>query len=494
MTYSTFKKCMIIITLFLIHDHTIKCCEKKINKEGTDLKHTQMPKDTSKTPVSSMTSIMHCPQLRRIPPLAWRNYVAPASGSIDPILPLTISPHQTLAHSADVESANFNNDGSKVVTVANDMVHMWTQGQAKPVIIKLDKNQKARSARFNKAGDLLLIGHSKGLGLYDCSGKCLQQNLNIRNVNDPHFNQDESHIVFAGNIKVVSIWNPKNGRQSICNGHDSLVSSVSFNPDGTQVISSSMNMQTRDGSIRIWKAENGEPMHVIQVPQAVCRAQFSPDGKRIMASLLGAHSGIWDANTGLQTDTIPEELSCCSDFNHDGSQMIHGLFSGSVHMRDAHTMQPLMHLEGHTNTLRSVQFNHNGTQVLSASEDKTAKLWNIPPIQALYRTTPHQSHLIDLLTRCRSIIESDPKNPDKRRSVVAFYLSSIPKAKKMNQQQTADFMDEARTTLHSFDPLVKATIIKKFKIRDGEKEAAAPKQSMSTLQKLESLLKSKSKS
>ena len=66
-------------------------------------------------------------------------------------------------------------------------------------------------------------------------------------------------------------------------------------------------------------------------------------------------------------------------FNHDGSQVASGSEDNTVKVWNAKTGDLVQSLQGHSGDVYSVCFNHDGSQVASGSNDKTVKVWNANP-------------------------------------------------------------------------------------------------------------------
>src|SRR5271168_180224 len=63
-------------------------------------------------------------------------------------------------------------------------------------------------------------------------------------------------------------------------------------------------------------------------------------------------------------------------FSHDGTQVVSGSDDCTVKIWDASSGACLKTLEGHSNSVSSVAFSHDGTQVVSGSDDSTVKIWD----------------------------------------------------------------------------------------------------------------------
>src|SRR5262249_8067630 len=79
-------------------------------------------------------------------------------------------------------------------------------------------------------------------------------------------------------------------------GHDGLVRSAAFSPDGSRIVTAS-----HDGTARAWDTATGKEIAVLRGHEsAVYSAAFSPDGSRIVTASSDGTARIWDAATGKE--------------------------------------------------------------------------------------------------------------------------------------------------------------------------------------------------
>ena len=83
---------------------------------------------------------------------------------------------------------------------------------------------------------------------------------------------------------------------AVLRGHDELVYSAAFSPDGSRIVTASF-----DKTARIWDAATGKEIAVLRGHEDdVNSAAFSPDGSRIVTASDDKTARIWDAASGKE--------------------------------------------------------------------------------------------------------------------------------------------------------------------------------------------------
>jgi WD40 repeat protein len=72
--------------------------------------------------------------------------------------------------------------------------------------------------------------------------------------------------------------------------HDDSINDLAYSPDGRLMATAS-----QDGTVRLWKTENGELLSVLEGhANHVMAVDFSPDGTRLASASRDGTARIWD--------------------------------------------------------------------------------------------------------------------------------------------------------------------------------------------------------
>ncbi len=199
------------------------------------------------------------------------------------------------------------------------------------------------------------------------------------------FSPDGRQALTCGNDSLIRRWDLDGGKELLVyRGHTDWVHSVQFSGDGAVIVSSS-----RDCTVRVWDAASGaEVGRFDRHAESVLSAAFAPDGKHILSGGNGSTLYLWDRETGKVRQTMRGHFfrSACVTFSPDGRRALttggHADVPGedcTVRLWDLESGKQLQRFDGHEAAVMGADFSPDGKYAISASEDKTLRLWRLPP-------------------------------------------------------------------------------------------------------------------
>ena len=107
-------------------------------------------------------------------------------------------------------------------------------------------------------------------------------------------------------------------------------------------------------------------------------ASFSPDGSRVVTASNDDTARVWDVKTGSVLATLYGHTDAVDSaaFSPDGSRIVTASGDKTARVWDAETGAALTTLLGHSGGVGSANFSPDGSRIVTASEDKTARVWN----------------------------------------------------------------------------------------------------------------------
>jgi WD40 repeat protein len=119
--------------------------------------------------------------------------------------------------------------------------------------------------------------------------------------------------------------------------------------------------------------------------QGTYGAVFSPDGRRIV-TYGSSGASIWDAETGKQLAVLKAQLKeghkhlpyyvLGAAFSSDGTRVVTADIDKTARIWDAASGKEIVVLDGHGGDVKIAAFSPDGARVVTASEDKTARIWD----------------------------------------------------------------------------------------------------------------------
>ena len=175
----------------------------------------------------------------------------------------------------------------------------------------------------------------------------------------------------------AALRNASYHNSAILKGHNECIYFVSFNDDGSRVLSMST-----DSIMHIWDASNGkllETKKTLPVPRNVTTV-VSPNGYlKAKVSDDVTMIDILDNRTGQVIGKLKGhsgKINCMS-FSPDGSELASASDDNTIRTWNVQNLSDKCVFVGHTNDVTCLSYSPDGNRIVSGSEDNTVRLWDV---------------------------------------------------------------------------------------------------------------------
>jgi WD40 repeat protein len=314
-------------------------------------------------------------------------------------------------HDSAVVCAAYSPDGTRIVTSSFDKTaRIWDARTGAQLAVLSGHDSFVVSAAYSPDGARIVTASTdKTARIWDArSGKQLAVLSGHHEVvYSAAYSPDGTRIVTASTDKTARIWDARSGKQlAVLSGHDSIVVSAAYSPDGTRIVTASV-----DKTARIWEARSGMQLAVLSGHDGFIEsAAYSPDGTRIVTASHDKTARIWDARSGKQLAVLSghDGFVHSAAYSPDGALIVTASADKTVRIWEARTGAQLAALSGHDSFVNSAAYAPGSARIVTASSDRTARIWDASSGKQLAALSGHDS-----------FVESAAYSPDGARIVTA---------------------------------------------------------------------------
>ncbi|MEJ6486847.1 AAA-like domain-containing protein [Nostoc punctiforme UO1] len=241
-------------------------------------------------------------------------------------------------------------------------------------------------ARFSPDGKTIATAsYDKTAKIWNSDGKEILTLQLTSLVADVSFSPDGQRIATASRDTTAKLWNRQGKLLANLTGHKGDVWSVSFSPDGKTIATASA-----DNTVKLWSQDGRLIKTLIGHTGAVYKVTFSRDGKIATASDDNTIK-LWDAQGNLINTLKGHKAAVLSvNFSPDGQTLASASNDKTAIIWDVkkgkQAAPPLIH----TDIVRDIVFSPDGQTLATASNDKTVKLWSSRDYRLLETLNGHQ--------------------------------------------------------------------------------------------------------
>jgi serine/threonine protein kinase len=157
-------------------------------------------------------------------------------------------------------------------------------------------------------------------------------------------------------------------------GHSSPVSSLSWSPDGTQIVSTG-----GDKTVHVWEATTGRSIRIYQdIADVVRGVAWSPGGMRIATVGADAIVRVWDVATNRLIVAYQGHAGSLINtlvWSPKQQFLASASSDGAIHVWNATTGQTITIYRGHAGNVYAVAWSPDGKSLVSGGDDATVQVW-----------------------------------------------------------------------------------------------------------------------
>lgn len=250
----------------------------------------------------------------------------------------------------------------------------------------------AYTACFSPDGALLATGGDDGVRVWEYpSGKPVAWlREHTRDVNRFGFSRDGRLMAVARDDRAVNLWDTSTWKVWKTIHARSPVVSTDFTPDGSLlwVVERAAIDDPRSAvSVNFFDTATWEKHWAISENLAgLTGGAFSPDGRQSAAVFINGSVQLWDpvAKSQLWTESHTHLPLVAAAFSPTRPLLASGSFDGEIFVTDlaAGKARPIDRLRRHRAPVQFLEFTSQGNQLVSASRDRTIRVWEFVPDDA----------------------------------------------------------------------------------------------------------------
>ena len=161
-------------------------------------------------------------------------------------------------------------------------------------------------------------------------------------------------------------------------GHEALVTSLAFSPDGAFLASGHV-----DGNLHLWSLDMGEEVQMkVRHEASIGEVAFSPDGATLATCGLDNTVKLWDLDSlrrgNAQRRLIRQPAGVTTLlFSADGAQLITGHTNRIIRVHDVRTGRLTTTLRGHGAALATCILSPDGNQIATGARDCIIRIFDL---------------------------------------------------------------------------------------------------------------------
>ncbi len=317
---------------------------------------------------------------------------------------------RVLSHSGPVIAIDVSADESKLLSVVNQGDNEQNQETARTVLsvwnLGDSSDQKKQPARRivleGFTTNDVSISHDNSTAILTCSDNSVKmvdletEEIRILIDGNQHggllwatrLSNDGRRLLSVGGIDA-RLWDLKTGKQQMSFGPHGAVAATAMHPHDQIVVTGSW-----DHSLKFWDARSGKSIGKISEAHQgyINSVSYSHDGRWLVSAGDEGIAIVWDVmKNSKQTELVGHTGSVQSAvFSPDDQVILTASRDRTVRLWNRETGQPIgQPMKGHEWAVLAARFSPDGKLIVSGSEDNSAILWDRQTGKILARMSGH---------------------------------------------------------------------------------------------------------
>jgi len=310
-------------------------------------------------------------------------------------------------HEGSVRSVAWSPDTQKLATAGEDRTARVWDSRMDTEILRLSvEHRDLQGVAWSPDGKRLATGGGLNTGrVWDtASGNELIQLTDQRQpVSHLEWSPDGTRLAGINKVGLVSVSNIRKAEKLLVLPNKAIVTSLAWSPDGKRLATAS-----EDKTVGIWDADTGQQSQTLTGhDDSISSLSWSPNSTRLVTVGLGtwaerngtitfaASTIMWDVQVGrlvAKRESVTPILAVA--WSPDGTRLATATQDQKTIISEVVTGKEVVTLNGHTGPVLTVAWSPDGQRLLTGSADKTAKIWDAPTGRELQTFTGQSAEVM----------------------------------------------------------------------------------------------------